>query len=311
LFDTKAGGFIMKNVGLRLKEQREEVGFTLEEMSAKTKITIPQLRALEEGNLDFFKEDISYVPYFVRFYAQALYLDYETMRADVDGSIKELHHTQKLKVVAQNKVTKDNIDSRIKDKKLNKNTTVLRPAGKRKVDYSLLSLLVFIILLLITLVVIFFVYIYPMLNESRSNNNDTIVIGLPQNPNIVDNKPKEDDTEIPYVSSIKINKLNAREYDIIGYVIDEEVLISVTFVRDVWMKVYIDGVATENPKSKTYKKDEVMEIRLLAKDDMDVMLHFGNLKDNKVVINDEEIVWDASIANWLRGIKINFRFKGE
>ena len=40
----------MKNVGLRLKEQREEVGFTLEEMSAKTKITTPQLRALEEGD---------------------------------------------------------------------------------------------------------------------------------------------------------------------------------------------------------------------------------------------------------------------
>lgn len=301
----------MKNVGLRLKEQREEVGFTLEEMSAKTKITTPQLRALEEGDLDFFREDISYVPYFVRFYAQALYLDYETLRVDVDNAIKELHHTQKLKVVAQNKMIKENIDGRINDKKVSKNTGMLRPAGKRKIDYSLLSLLVFIILLLITLIVIFFVYVFPMINRPAASNNDNTIISLPENPNDVDEKPSEDDPNIPFVSAIVISQVNAREYDITGYEANEEVLITVTFVRDVWMKVYIDGVATDNPKSKTYKKDEVMEIRLLAKDDMNVMLHFGNLKDNVVRINDEEIVWDDSIANWLRGIKISFRFKGE
>ncbi|MDP3306343.1 MAG: helix-turn-helix transcriptional regulator [Erysipelotrichaceae bacterium] len=302
----------MKNVGLRLKEQREEVGFTLEEMSAKTKITIPQLRALEEGNLDFFKEDISYVPYFVRFYAQALYLDYETLRIDVDTAIKDLHHTQKLKIVAQNKTTKENIENRIKDRsKMNRNTTALRPAGKRKVDYSLLSMLVFIILLLITLIVIFFVYIYPMIIDSKANNNETDIIALPQNPNEeVEEKPEEDDPTIPFVSAVEVTALNSREYEITGYVVDEEVLITVTFVRDVWMKVYIDGVATDNPKSKIYKKDEVMEIRLLAKDDTDVMLHFGNLKGNLVKVNNEEIVWDTSITNWLRGIKINFRFKG-
>jgi cytoskeletal protein RodZ len=302
----------MKNVGLRLKEQREEVGFTLEEMSAKTKITIPQLRALEEGNLDFFKEDISYVPYFVRFYAQALYLDYDTLRVDVDTAIKELHHTQKLKVVAQNKTTKENIENRIKERsKVSINATALRPAGKRKVDYSLLSMLVFIILLLIALIVIFFVYIYPMIIDSKANNNETIVIALPQNPNEeVEEKPKEDDPTIPFVSAIDVTAVNSREYEITGYVVDEEVLITVTFVRDVWMKVYINGVATDNPKSKIYKKDEVMEIRLLAKDDTDVMLHFGNLKGNLVKVNNEEIVWDASITNWLRGIKINFRFKG-
>jgi len=301
----------MKNVGLRLKEQREEVGFTLEEMSAKTKITTPQLRALEEGDLDFFREDISYVPYFVRFYAQALYLDYETLRVDVDNAIKELHHTQKLKVVAQNKMIKENIDGRINDKKVSKNTGMLRPAGKRKIDYSLLSLLVFIILLLITLIVIFFVFVFPMINQPAASNNDNTIISLPENPNDVDEKPSEDDPNIPFVSAIVISQVNAREYDITGYEANEEVLITVTFVRDVWMKVYIDGVATDNPKSKTYKKDEVMEIRLLAKDDMNVMLHFGNLKDNVVRINDEEIVWDDSIANWLRGIKISFRFKGE
>ncbi len=301
----------MKNVGLRLKEQREEVGFTLEEMSAKTKITVPQLRALEEGDLDFFKEDISYVPYFVRFYAQALYLDYELMRNDVDAAIKELHHTQKLNVIKQNKQTEENVKKRLTGKKSDVVSGVLRPAGKRKVDYSLLSLLVFVILLLITLSVIFAVYVLPMINDSNSRIKDDKIIGLPVNPNDTNQNPNEDHTDVPFISTVSVSKVNAREYDIKGYVADEEILISVTFVRDVWMKVYIDGVATDNPKSKTYRKDDVMEIRLLARDGLDVMLHFGNLKDNVLRVNDEVIDWDPSIANWLRGMKITFRFKGE
>lgn len=301
----------MKNVGSRLKEQREEVGFTLEEMSAKTKITVPQLRALEEGDLNYFKEDISYVPYFVRFYAQALYLDYDTLRADVELAIKDLHHTQKLNIIKQNKQTEENVKKRVSNQKSDYFSGVLRPAGKRKVDYSLLSLLVFVILLLITLLVVFFVYVLPMINDSSLQNQDNKIVGLPENPNDVEQKPNEDDTDIPFISNAVVTQINSVNYDITGYAENEEILFSVTFARDVWMKVYIDGVATDNPLSKTYKKDEVMELRLLAKDDTNVMLHFGNLKDNVLRINNEQVVWDTSIANWLRGIRINFRFKGE
>ena len=301
----------MKNVGSRLKEQREEVGFTLEEMSSKTKITVPQLRALEEGDLNYFKEDISYVPYFVRFYAQALYLDYDTLRADVELAIKDLHHTQKLNIIKQNKQTEENVKKRVSNQKSDYFSGVLRPAGKRKVDYSLLSLLVFVILLLITLLVVFFVYVLPMINDSSLQNQDNKIVGLPENPNDVEQKPNEDDTDIPFISNAVVTQINSVNYDITGYAENEEILFSVTFARDVWMKVYIDGVATDNPLSKTYKKDEVMELRLLAKDDTNVMLHFGNLKDNVLRINNEQVVWDTSIANWLRGIRINFRFKGE
>ncbi len=301
----------MKNVGSRLKEQREEVGFTLEEMSAKTKITVPQLRALEEGNLNYFKEDISYVPYFVRFYAQALYLDYDALRADVDLAIKDLHQTQKLNVIKQNKQTDENVKKRVASQKSDYFSGVLRPAGKRRIDYSLLSLLVFVILLLITLLVVFFVYVLPMINDSNAQNQDNKIIGLPENPNDVEQKPNEDDTDIPFISNAVVTQINSVNYEITGYAENEEILFSVTFARDVWMKVYIDGVATDNPMSKTYKKDEVMELRLLAKDDTNVMLHFGNLKDNVLKINNDQIVWDTSIANWLRGIRISFRFKGE
>lgn len=301
----------MKNVGSRLKEQREEVGFTLEEMSAKTKITVPQLRALEEGDLNYFKEDISYVPYFVRFYAQALYLDYDTLRADVDLAIKDLHQTQKMNVIKQNKQTDDNVKKRVANQKSDYFSGVLRPAGKRRIDYSLLSLLVFVILLLITLLVVFFVYVLPMINDSNAQNQDNKIVGLPENPNDVEQKPNEDDTDIPFISNAVVTQINSVNYEITGYAENEEILFSVTFARDVWMKVYIDGVATDNPMSKTYKKDEVMELRLLAKDDTNVMLHFGNLKDNVLKINNDQIVWDTSIANWLRGIRINFRFKGE
>ena len=57
----------MKEIGATLKKRREELGYTLEEMSNKTRISVAQLKALEDGDLEFFKDDLSYVRYFVRF----------------------------------------------------------------------------------------------------------------------------------------------------------------------------------------------------------------------------------------------------
>ena len=54
----------MKEIGATLRKRREELGYTLEEMSNKTRISVAQLNALEEGDLEFFKDDLSYVRYF-------------------------------------------------------------------------------------------------------------------------------------------------------------------------------------------------------------------------------------------------------
>ena len=89
----------MKEIGATLKKRREELGYTLEEMSNKTRISVAQLKALEDGDLEFFKDDLSYVRYFVRFYCQALYLDFDPLRDQLSQDLDQFTETMSLKAI--------------------------------------------------------------------------------------------------------------------------------------------------------------------------------------------------------------------
>ena len=47
----------MVEIGNRLKERREELGFTLKEMSDKTRVPVYKLQAIENGDLKFFDNE--------------------------------------------------------------------------------------------------------------------------------------------------------------------------------------------------------------------------------------------------------------
>jgi len=66
----------MKNIGLKLKEKREEHGLSIEEVAEDLKMRPSQITSIEEGKKDDFK-DIFYLKYFIRDYAKYLGLDSE------------------------------------------------------------------------------------------------------------------------------------------------------------------------------------------------------------------------------------------
>lgn len=64
----------MKEIGLKLREKREENGVTAEEAALDLKLRPSQIIDIEEGNLKKFK-DVFYLKYFIRDYAKYLGLD--------------------------------------------------------------------------------------------------------------------------------------------------------------------------------------------------------------------------------------------
>ncbi len=64
----------MEDIGRRLRERREELGFSLRDVQKETKIRTKWLQALEEGNQDTFPA-VVYMKGFLRSYADALGLD--------------------------------------------------------------------------------------------------------------------------------------------------------------------------------------------------------------------------------------------
>ncbi len=68
----------MKEIGENLKEARENMGITIEEVASDLKLSVKQIENIEQGNLDAFK-DIFYLKYFIRDYSKYLGLNYEDM----------------------------------------------------------------------------------------------------------------------------------------------------------------------------------------------------------------------------------------
>ena len=68
----------MKEIGLKLKEKREENGVSVEEAAEDLKMRPSQIISLEEGKKDDFK-DVVFLKYFIRDYAKYLGLDGEKM----------------------------------------------------------------------------------------------------------------------------------------------------------------------------------------------------------------------------------------
>ena len=68
----------MKNIGIKLKEKREENGLSIEEVAEDLKMRPTQIESIEEGKREDFK-DIFYLKYFIRDYAKYLGMDSEKL----------------------------------------------------------------------------------------------------------------------------------------------------------------------------------------------------------------------------------------
>ena len=69
---------MVKEIGEKLKETRENIGISIEEAAEDLKTRPSQIENMEAGNMDAFK-DVFYLKYFIRDYAKYLGLDYEDM----------------------------------------------------------------------------------------------------------------------------------------------------------------------------------------------------------------------------------------
>ena len=68
----------MKDIGLKLKEKREENGVSIEEVAEDLKMRPSQIISLEEGKKEDFK-DVVFLKYFIRDYAKYLGLNGEEL----------------------------------------------------------------------------------------------------------------------------------------------------------------------------------------------------------------------------------------
>lgn len=138
----------MKEIGEKLKEARENMGISLEEVSGDLNVTLKQIENIESGNMEAFK-DIFYLKYFIRDYAKYLGLNKEDLVDEFNEYLFD--YTSKLSLEdikkAQKEEKKEKIENKIKSP-----YTIERKSGfyiPPVIIYVLIGILILILLILI------------------------------------------------------------------------------------------------------------------------------------------------------------------
>lgn len=138
----------MKEIGEKLREARENMGISLDEVSTDLNVNSKQVTDIESGNMEAFK-DVFYLKYFIRDYAKYLGLNKEDLVDEFNEYLFD--YTSKLSLDdikrAQKEEKKDTIEKKIKSP-----YTVIRQRGlyiPPVIIYTLIGILILVLLFLI------------------------------------------------------------------------------------------------------------------------------------------------------------------
>ena len=133
----------MKDIGEKLKEARESIGVSIEEVAEDLKVRASQIENIESGNSDAFK-DIFNLKYLIRDYSKYLGLNKEDLVDEFNEYLFDV--TSRISLDDIKKAKKDRSDAR----RIKSPYTIFR---KHSPIYKILLAFVIIILL----IVIFFI----------------------------------------------------------------------------------------------------------------------------------------------------------
>jgi transcriptional regulator with XRE-family HTH domain len=283
----------MKNIGEILQKRREELGYTLRNMSEKTKVPIAKLSALEEGDLKYFADDMSYVKFYVRYYCNALLIDFELYKDELDHSIEAFYNTTKLIKIKENQQIQERVQER---------TQGLLKKRKSRYDFSFISFIASMVLLTVSLSVVFILFILPNLSF-----NQPLVIDetpIPRPPEVIDEVVEEPVVE-PLVLSL--SQVGPVEYVISGFQEAQELTLVVNFKSNAYVRIKIDGESAINIPSKLYNVGSTLDFKFKAYDQAVLEIYIGWMNGNTMLLDDIDVPVNTEFAT--RSGSVTFSFK--
>lgn len=300
----------MTEIGNTIRTKREELGFTLEEICEKTKISVVQLNAIENGDMDHFKHDMVFLRFYLKNICGVLELDYDEVLHQFNISKDQFTNTLSIKKIKENETSEANI---IKNKQLSDSKFIYRNFKKARFEVSFITLIIVIAVIVIGLTIVFFTTVLPRLSAAPDiigNNPIEEIPGEIKADTTPSNQPDPAVNPTPVPANIVITKTGSTTYNITDWVKDKQVKFVVKFNSSSSIKVYIDGLVTNNPSSRIYAFGETMVIIVNAALNREVAINFGWMEGNTITVDDQTAVIDPSFANLPVSKKMIFTFTG-
>jgi len=298
----------MLKIGQILKARREELGFSLAKMSERTKVPLSKLQAIEDGNLAYFKHELTYVKFYVRYYFNNLHLNFDDYKELLNEALDEYTQTASLKNLEEHA----EINARVKHRANSHNeahkakTQPFNIKKNLKVDIGFISMFVISIMIILALLYVFISSVYPMLTKTK---NDPKVIVVPD-PIVYENEPVKPVDPIITVE-FAITKTGLTQYEITGAKVNQETTFIIKMLNSMsWLSSKVDGVYTMNPARGYYKKGESLSLIVKAQEGMIVELNIGYLASPQITVNGVNVLIDQSLVASKLKRSFFFTFKG-
>ncbi len=325
----------MDKIGSLLKQKRLEKGLTIEAVSEKTRLTIKHLKAIEEGDISYFRDDLSYLRFFLKAYCNALELDFEEIKGELQDSIDDYttsftkealkEHAQIERGIAK---TNEKIrNSEQPEERKQKKKKPKKARRHRKIDISLVSFLAIIVVIVIGLIFAFVMWFQG--NQHIDDDvNQRPPIATKDDNTSDDNKPKDNASDnneatVPSVpdkpeekKEMSISKPVEEDgkavYEIENAEIGKEIDIEVTFASDSSFRVLVNDKELSNPPARGIQaRKTVLHIREKAEADKKILLAFGFMLNNSIKVNGKQLEIPASLSSKQGTGLIEFIVKGE
>ena len=153
----------MKEIGLKLKDKREENGVSVEEVAEDLKVRPSQIISLEEGKKEDFK-DVLFLKYLIRDYAKYLGLDGEKILDEFNEFLFDFTSKIPLDEIEKAKSNKDN------------NKLVTSPYTKTKKKNQQQKVLIISIIIVLCIIAIGYIIASSIHRSDFQNDNITYTI---------------------------------------------------------------------------------------------------------------------------------------
>lgn len=164
-FYVKKVGEYLEEIGAALKEARENIGLSIDEVASDLKVKTSQVESIETGNKDAFK-DVFALKYFIRDYAKYLGLNYEDMIDEFNEYLFD--YTSKISLEDIKRAKKQIEKKEPQEERIASPYTI-----ERKNKWSLPPYVIYLIMIVAVIGAIW--YIISVFREEKPNEQQNIV----------------------------------------------------------------------------------------------------------------------------------------
>lgn len=303
-------GDLMKEISEILKQKRLEKGYTIDKISEMTRISVPHIKAIEAGNIDYFKNDLPYLRFYLKSYCNVLGLNYDDYRDLLQDSIEDYTQTFALNTLKEHEKSEKNIITQSKELKN------LHPVQKKKIDFSLVSFLTIIAVVLLFVVMVAGYFLIREWKDDGEASNNVVppVVQVPQQPeetNKDDDQKQDEEDSVVVDKQLSIAKKDAETYVISNAQELESVTISVEFVPRAWFQATLDDVVLSDPEAKIYESGTKLDIEMNPAEDKVLSMRIGYFAGMKFKVNGIDVELDEGLAKDAGARTIVFEIGGE